>query len=294
MTVCIAALSWNTILIASDRMLTSGDIQFEPQIRKVTFVTTAIAILMSGDAAFHSEIMAGVLDEVVEMVAHSEGRWLKVSDVADLYVKHRNLVKLKRAEASTLAPLGLNRETYLSVQNVMNGDLVDRIARDLINHAVPRVDVIVAGLDEMGPHIVTIRDGHQSHDDIVGFSAVGSGARHAESQFMLSRHSSQTAVAEVLLRTYIAKKRAEIAPGVGTETDMFMIGPQLGQNTLLRSEITDKLRETYERLIAKENEVQREAYEDITQFVDELGRHTAEPQAIPDPEQGSDPTDGAS
>jgi ATP-dependent protease HslVU (ClpYQ) peptidase subunit len=285
-TVCIAARSYGSIFFASDRMLTSGDIQFEPQIQKVTFVTNAVAIMMSGDAAFHSEIMSGVTVDVLEMVDQAQGRWLRVADVADLYVKHRNLVKLKRAEATTLAPLGLDRTSYLNLQNVMNPELVDRIARDLINYAVPRVDVIVVGVDLSGPHIITIRDGYQSHDDVVGFSAVGSGARHAESQFMLARHSAHNDTGEVLLRTYIAKKRAEIAPGVGTETDMFMIGPQLGQNSFMGPHIMQRLSETYERLVAKENEIHGEANADITEFVNELGRQAAEAQSVPDPEQG--------
>jgi hypothetical protein len=43
MTVCIAARSNGPLLLASDRMLTAGDIQFEPPVRKLHMLTSSIA-----------------------------------------------------------------------------------------------------------------------------------------------------------------------------------------------------------------------------------------------------------
>src|SRR6266446_8708177 len=90
--------------------------------------------------------------------------------------------------------------------------------------------------DEVSPHIYTIHNTHISCDDRIGFSAIGSGSRHAESQFMLARHAWNRDTAETLLLTYSAKKDSEIAPGVGEETDLFMIGPAFGSTTILRDE----------------------------------------------------------
>src|SRR5258708_38789886 len=64
-TVCISARSGAIVMGASDRMLTSGDIQFEPPLTsKLTLPTSSIGILQAGHAAFHSDIMCGVLAEV--------------------------------------------------------------------------------------------------------------------------------------------------------------------------------------------------------------------------------------
>jgi len=53
MTVCIAAVCEGNILIgASDRMLTSGDIQFQPPTTKIYTFTTSINVMTSGDAGF--------------------------------------------------------------------------------------------------------------------------------------------------------------------------------------------------------------------------------------------------
>jgi hypothetical protein len=112
-TVCIAARSGSLVMGASDRMLTSGDIQFEPPLTsKLTVLTTSLGVLQAGDAAFHSEIMWGVVGEVQDRIKAEPTNWWLASEVAKLYVKYRNLAKRNRAEAAILAPLGLDIETF--------------------------------------------------------------------------------------------------------------------------------------------------------------------------------------
>ena len=103
------------------------------------------------------------------------------------------------------------------------------------------IETIIAGIDSatgsVVPHVISIYKS-QSGDgvvncDSVGFAAVGIGARHAESQFMLAGHSRYSPMPETLLLTYLAKKRSEVAPGVGEGTDMFTIGAGLGSLCML-------------------------------------------------------------
>jgi hypothetical protein len=115
-------------------MLTSGDIQFEPPLTsKLTQLTTSLAVMQSGDAAFHSEIMWGVISEVQERVKAYPNEWWLASDVADLYIKYRNAAKLKRAEAEILSLLGLTRDTFISNQQQINNGVAEQITRDFIN-----------------------------------------------------------------------------------------------------------------------------------------------------------------
>lgn len=114
----------------------------------------------------------------------------------------------------------------------MNSQIVEAISRDLISFEVPSVALIVAGIDRdnhgFHPHIYSIYDGEIRCDDVVGFSAVGSGSRHAETIFMLAGHGWNSELPETLMLSYSAKKNSESALGVGRETDMFVIGPNLG------------------------------------------------------------------
>jgi hypothetical protein len=264
-------------------MLTSGDIQFEPPLTsKITALTTSIAVLQAGDAAFHSEIMWGVTHEVSERIAADPVNWWLASDVADLYVRHRNLAKAKRAEAALLAPLGLTVQTFLADQNQLNDQIVDQISRDLINFDVPYVAVLIVGIDTKGPHIYVVDDGNVSCNDVIGFAAIGIGARHAESQFMLAGHSWQSPQAETALLTYVAKKRAEVAPGVGGGTEMLTAGPGLGTLEIIGSDVVDRLDRIYRRMKAREDRSQRTAEAEMNSYVDELQRQReAAQRAVP-------------
>jgi hypothetical protein len=266
-------------------MITSGDIQFEPPSEKIIFLTSSIAVMGSGDSAFHHEIMKDVTKAVLERVDREPDNWWLVKDVVDLYVRSRNAAKLKRAEAAILAPLGLDRNTFLEKQKIMDSDLVASISRDLINFEVPGVSAIIAGLDKLmgqegaNTHIYSVFDGDISSDDLIGFRAIGSGSRHAESHIMLSRHAWNTGTSDALLTTYCAKKNAEIAPGVGIETDMYMIGPKVGQNSRMNPEIISKLDGAYQKLKNRQSKSLSDAKAEIQRYVDSLTSPTATTQA---------------
>jgi cellobiose-specific phosphotransferase system component IIB len=49
-----------------------------------------------------------------------------------------------------------------------------------------------------------------------------------------------------MMVAYLAKKRAEIAPGVGTETDIFLLGPQVDANIV--GDIISKLETEYKKI----------------------------------------------
>ncbi len=121
----------------------------------------------------------------------------------------------------------------MSRQQEMAPELVRQLATELINFVPPRVATIFAGIDAFGAHIYSAQNGDVTCQDGVGFAAIGAGYWHADSQFMFAGHTRTRPMPETLLLSYSAKKRAEVAPGVGEGTDMFFIGPALGSYTLV-------------------------------------------------------------
>jgi hypothetical protein len=115
-------------------------------------------------------------------------------------------------ESTLLAPLGLTLNNYRDELHKFSDSAADQLLRDLINFEVPYTAVIFAGVDPLGAHIYVVEDGNIHCNDIIGFAAVGIGARHAESQFMLARHAWNTPLVDTTLLSYIAKKRSEVAP----------------------------------------------------------------------------------
>jgi hypothetical protein len=65
MTICVAAICEdNTIMGASDRMLTARDVQFEPPQPKIIPLTKSIVTMISGDSYAQAEILALVYENV--------------------------------------------------------------------------------------------------------------------------------------------------------------------------------------------------------------------------------------
>jgi hypothetical protein len=258
-------------------MLTSGDIEFEPSAGpKVLQLSSSIAVMQSGDQAFNTEILTGVLRVVTERIAQNPEDWWLVEDVAKLYVQYRNEAKKLRAEATILAPLNLTMDNYLNEIHKLHSQNAETLMRDLIIAEVPYTSVIITGIDRYGAHIYVVDDGHISCNDVVGFAAIGSGAHHAESQLMLARHSWNSPFVDTALLAYIAKKRSEVAPGVGQATDMFSGGPALGTLRSLSDEAMAHFEKIYQKLREKEDRCRDEARQEANDFVNDAAARAAE------------------
>ena len=285
MTVCIAAICEGaTIYCASDRMITVGDItEYEPPTPKLVGLTSSIIALVAGDMSLQVEVTKELQSFVNDRVAKKPTEWLRVKDMVDWYKFYYAQLKLKWAEAEVLFPLGLTRHTYLA----QNQDLVGKLAKEILNYEMQGIETIITGIDSSGSHIYITDGVNATCCDSSGFAAVGAGAYHASSQFMLARHSWNSSLPDTLLRVYVAKKRAEVAPGVGNDTDMFVIGPQLGYSSNVRTDVVTKLDRIYQRLIQGEAKTLKAAEKEMKAHVRRLIKAaTQKAQAVSAPSDG--------
>lgn len=287
MTVCVAAIASNgMIFAASDRMLSTTDIAYEPENRKICNFTTAIVALWSGDASVQAEVLSAAQRDVDAIIAQTPPPdWFYVKEVVDLYVAHWNAVKRKRAEAALLAPLGLNMESFLDRQRSMDAGLVERLSTSLVGYMLPHTSCIIAGIDHTGPHLWTIHDGAVACLDQQAFAAIGAGVWHANSQMMQGKHSRTRTASETLVLTHLAKKRAEVSPSVGEATDILMLGPQLGQHGLLKPDYLLKLDDDYEALAVAERAALAAAVTGFDEYLQEVEAAPAAPQEADDEEE---------
>jgi len=266
MTVCIAAICDQTTIIgAVDRMMTSGDIEFEPDFQSLSIpplppglnetytanqkifpFTSSTAVMTAGDAGLQMEIMNEINDTLTTTPKTNPGEWWTVKQFVELYLKFYQKAKSRYAQAAVFDPFMLTHDTFIERQHQMTKDFIEEITNRINRfeanfRAEHGVETIVAGVDRFRdmfvPHIYSIFRSLNGDSvtccDSIGFSAIGIGLRHAESQFMLAGHSRHSPFPETLFLTYLAKKRAEAAPGVGEDTDMFVIGPGPGQFSML-------------------------------------------------------------
>lgn len=257
MTVCIAAIcaGGSTIMGASDRMLSTDTIEFEPNQTKVFPITQFVACMLSGDSTVHAEVMQQVSTELLEYRYAELADTPSVRKVAGTYSRYFRQNWLKRAEAEVLAPVGLTIKSFLAGQRGMDPDFVRQLSADLKAFTPPAAtQVIIAGVDKIGAHLWVAHDLSIECYDHVGFAAVGAGAYHANSQFMFSGHTRFRGIPETLSLSFLAKKRGEVAPFVGKTTDMFSISEK-GFFPIVPSVIgeLEKIYRHYERRIDRVN-----------------------------------------
>ena len=278
MTVCIAAICDNSVVVGmSDRMLTWGDIQFQPSTSKIWVLTNSIVMMSAGDVGLQTDIYLAVRRYIAERLEAEPTRWLQVREVAEQYRAAYFNIKNQRAEKAILGSMGLTRETFIANQRTMDPGLVSSLASELISFRMADIAAIIAGNspgesgnpDAAVPHIFAIDNGDIMCADKVGFACVGVGAWHANSAMMLLGHTASTPAPKGVLNIFFAKKRAEIAPGVGSETDTFMVINRLGSHAELKDEIKDRLIEIYKMNSARNARALKKAEESLNAYLEE-------------------------
>lgn len=289
MTVCIAAIFENRGIVgASDRMISSVDIAYEPERPKILSVTNSIAIQYAGDASMARMICQAVIAEVFQQIEENPEEWLLVRRVADMWADCYRLQVTREAEDAILAPVGLNLETFFARQRQMAPELVTRLSSSLQNYKSRSVSAIVAGVDATGPHIFEANDTRLTCRDHGGFAAIGIGDWHASSQFMFAAHAPHRSLAATTWLAYMAKRYSEAAPGVGAATDMFAV-LGLGGFTDVGPHILGQLEGVYNRRRASERRLAETAQNAVTRYFDELlPREQPAQTALPEATTGAE------
>lgn len=275
MTVCIAAICelGNGIIGASDRLKTAGDVTFEAS-QKFFGITDSIAIMTAGDVNFQTDILL----ELTNIVKAKESTWY-IKDIAQEYVKIRNSLILKKLNNKVFSKFGLTQDNFLKIENSLSAQTLERIyhEKDELLNSIPTVSVIITGIDVDGTQLYVVRDDDISCHNQSGFASIGGGSRHARSQFMSEKYTIDWRFSDTLLLIHNAKKRSEIAPGVGYNTDMFLIEQvktlqntyEVNVNTIDQN-IIFNLDKIYKNIIKKESNIQLSAQKKVDLYINNI------------------------
>lgn len=236
MTVCIAATCENgqAVVVASDRMLSAPflTIEFDHPDAKIDLIGGRCVALTAGDALSVQDILVGGLgvaaqlqDPTVELIAqHVRNRF------AD--------VRKRRINEMVLGPRGLDFDMFYAGGIQRLPPELAMFLDSQIQQAQLGSSIILAGVDASGAHIFAVEDpGATSCFDRLGYHSVGSGHRHALLT-LVSRSQHKTAdLYTTMFNVFAAKRAAELAPGVGSATEMRLVTPQ-GVKSLSAEEIT--------------------------------------------------------
>jgi 20S proteasome alpha/beta subunit len=197
-----------------------GLTEFEHQVPKIHQLSGSTWALIAGDALAGTRIAR----DVAQRLTSAGGT---VEEIAALVAKRFAEVRMESAAAQILTARGLSLPDYYQMHQQLLPQIVGAIDNTLASFKLG-VEMIIAGVDGTGAHLYTVSNPGDTAQcqDVIGAVAVGSGQIHAIQSMISFRHGSMDPVSEVLFRVFSSKRRAELAPGVGHETDLAVISPQ--------------------------------------------------------------------
>ncbi len=270
------------ILAISDRMITYGDTEFEPEQPKITALAPRIVCLFAGHRDFHQMIVSAT-----KRSADADGV-KAVAEAAELYASHYVALRRRRAEQKYLVPLGLTTETYLSRQRELAPELVASLTGRMLDETLG-VEAIIAGTDGDGAHIFTVGVEVGEVCSVVchdsrGYMAIGAGHRHFEAQFMSRGYTAGWGSLSALMLMYSAKRRAEASPGVGSGTDAMYVSDALHPFPPERLESLDRYSREFDQSVDKaRREIINRMAADPAWSVDGAPPLPPAPPALPSP-----------
>lgn len=242
MTVCIAALcagDEERAIVAADRMVTLGGfIEFEHAVSKMTPASPYAIVLVAGDALVGTRIAADTAKGLA-------GSSPPLDDIARELGTQYEAARRSQLEEQLLIPRGLNLQSFYAAHNSLNPQITAMLDNQMAQFNLA-VELLVAGVDGSGAHVHTVHNpgGTERQHDTIGYAAIGSGTIHALQSMIGFGHCATADYHETVFRVYAAKRRAEVAPGVGLDTDVAVISAG-GTHWLTKGEL-DQLRSIFE------------------------------------------------
>jgi len=242
MTICIGAIcnKSKAVIVATDSMVTAQfpPLQFEQPSSKLETLTDKSVFLIADDILLAAEVLKRTKAKLLSSLS------TRVDDITKTVCESYKECRQERIEEVFLKPRGL--DLHVLYREALCAKLPKELALALDTNIANfdlRVQLIVAGVDEMGGHIYIVSNpGISNCHDKIGYVAIGSGAMYAISTFILSNFSIDFGINQGVHYAFESKMSAEKAPGVGTGTNMAIITSK-GIRILTQQEI-ELLRET--------------------------------------------------
>jgi 20S proteasome alpha/beta subunit len=227
MTICIGALcadlSGNpskAAIVASDRMVTLAQLtEFEHEVPKISIVTDRVVALIAGDALRGSRMVREVSTSVPAGAPPVQG-------VAEAVAKRYAELRKEQIENDVFSPRNITMDNFYN--NGLQQKMIPQLAGQIDQYVAQfdyGVSLLIVGVDDAGGHLFSLANpggGFNDHQPI-GYHAIGSGWVHAMQSLIGFAHTGARGLHETIFSVYASKRRAEVAPGVGHDTDMMII-----------------------------------------------------------------------
>jgi len=203
------------VILMSDRMVSTMDdsLAFEHE-SKCAFISPYALVLTAG-TIHEPELINETKDEI-------KGK-SSILKIAESLSRNYRKIRKQRIEHEILEKVGISSfEEFHKKQQILHDVIIQDLSENIEKYSLG-VHFVLGGKDEKA-HLYQIgTPGTYRSFDELGFCCVGSGDRHAEPVFAFYGFSPKMSVQNALSIAFEAKKRAEMAGGVGRELDAWII-----------------------------------------------------------------------
>ena len=250
------------VITLSDRMVSTGDmtLAFEHPHIKAKAISQA-AVVMTAGTVHEPDLLRQAKER-----AKGKDQLIEIADVLkEVYQEFRE----QHVIDEVLRPLAGIKSfgEWHGKQRSLHDGLVMDLNQTIAGYRLG-LSLLLAGVDRSG-HLIRIDDPgiYRSYDSL-SYCCIGMGDRHADNVFAWYKYSSAFPLTEALYIGFEAKKRAELAGGVGKSTDILLIDDKSIRE--IKSETTSALEAIY---YDRESKSEREEFD---KRITELAIQTSE------------------
>ncbi len=205
------------VITLSDRMVSTGDmtLAFEhPRIKAM--VITQKSVVMTAGTVHEPDLLRQAKER-----AKGKERIVEIADILkEVYQEFRE----EHVVDEVLRPLAGIKSfaEWHGKQRSLHDGLVMDLNQGIANYRLG-LSLLLAGVDN-GGHLIRIDDpGIYRSFDSLSYCCIGMGDRHADNVYAWYKYSSAFPLVEALYIGFEAKKRSEMAGGVGKLTDILIM-----------------------------------------------------------------------
>jgi len=221
MTICIAAIGQNenneVIVFATDHMVTIGDLgQFEHSILKWREIAPKTIAMLAGNPIF--------FDDVTKLSNSS----LPFSEITtevhkNFKQKRKDIIKNEIFDIYEIDDAYIREVLANTIQNQHIAKILDQVSQYSLH-----TQILLIGFENNEAQISVVDESNVANFRVIHFNAIGSGMIQAVNTMMFQKHGKDDDVLTTLYDVYKAKRNAEVAQGVGKDTELLILSNKSG------------------------------------------------------------------
>jgi len=219
MTICIAAICKNgekeNIVFATDHMISLRMLgQFEHSIEKYKVIrdTSTVAMLAGHPLLF---------DSLIKVDDDSNFKQTKKTIVQNFKEKRESLI-----QSQIFDTFGIDQEFFKGFfNNPQPSHAISKIIEKVSNFQLGTA-ILLIGFENGSAEISEITEGGCLDYRDINFHAIGTGHIQAVNTLLFQKQSKTDTLQTTIYNVYKAKRNAEVAEGVGKETDLLILNEE--------------------------------------------------------------------